>query len=34
MCDDNKNIIIFNTIDGKASVFLYAGDGNVWMNQT
>ena len=34
MGDDNKNIIIYNTIDGKASVSLYARDGNVWMNQT
>lgn len=31
---NNKNIIIYNTIDGKASVALYARDGNVWMNQT
>ena len=33
---DNKgesNIIIYNTIDGKASVVLYAHDGSVWMNQ-
>ena len=33
---DNKgesNIIIYNTIDGKASVVLYAQDGSVWMNQ-
>ena len=31
---DNKgesNIIIYNTIDGKASVVLYAHDGSVWM---
>ena len=32
---DNKkqNIIIYNTADGKASVSLYAKDGQVWMNQ-
>ena len=29
---DNQ-IIIYNTIDGKASVTLYARDGSVWMNQ-
>jgi len=28
-----NNIIIYNTIDGKASVSLYAKDGMVWMNQ-
>lgn len=27
------DIIIYNTIDGKSSVSLYAKDGNVWMNQ-
>ena len=26
-----SNIIIYNTIDGKASVVLYARDGSVWM---
>ncbi len=32
--DNNKsNIIIYNTIDGKASVVLYAREGSVWMNQ-
>lgn len=30
---DKQNIIIYNTADGKASVALYAKDGNVWMNQ-
>jgi hypothetical protein len=30
---DKKNIIIYNTVDGKASVSLYAKDGMVWMNQ-
>ena len=29
----NQNLIIYNTIDGKASVALYAKDGQVWMNQ-
>jgi len=28
-----KSIIIYNTVDGKASVSLYAKDGMVWMNQ-
>ena len=32
--DNNKqNIIIYKTADGKASVALYAKDGNIWMNQ-
>lgn len=32
--DSNKqNIIIYKTDDGKASVALYAKDGNIWMNQ-
>jgi hypothetical protein len=31
--DDRQNIIIYKTADGKASVALYAKDGNVWMNQ-
>ena len=30
---NESNIIIYNTIDGKASVVLYARDGRVWMNQ-
>lgn len=30
---DPKNIIIYNTPDGKATVLLYAKDGMVWMNQ-
>ncbi len=33
MNSDKKNIIIYNTVDGKASVSLYAKDGMVWMNQ-
>ena len=31
--NDEQNIIIYNTKDGKASVALYAKDGQVWMNQ-
>jgi len=31
--DNDQNIIIYNTADGKAAVSLYARDGNVWMNQ-
>lgn len=30
---EEKNIIIYNTADGKASVSLFAKDGSVWMNQ-
>lgn len=30
---DQKDIIIYNTVDGKSSVSLYAKDGNIWMNQ-
>ena len=30
---EQQNIIIYNTVDGKASVSLYAKDGSVWMNQ-
>ena len=33
MDKNESNIIINNTIDGKASVVLYARDGSVWMNQ-
>lgn len=33
MADENKNIIIYHTADGKANVSLYAKDGTVWMNQ-
>ncbi|MBL7968647.1 MAG: virulence RhuM family protein [Prolixibacteraceae bacterium] len=29
-----KNIIIYTTIDGKASVSLHAKDGKIWMNQS
>ncbi|MFA7116790.1 MAG: virulence RhuM family protein [Bacteroidales bacterium] len=31
--NSQKNIIIYKTADGKASVALYAKDGNIWMNQ-
>ena len=31
--ENQQNIIIYNTADGKATVSLYAKDGNVWMNQ-
>lgn len=31
--DNEKNIIIYNTDDGKAAVRLMAKDGSVWMNQ-
>ncbi len=31
--NNKRNIIIYNTADGKASVDLYTKDGNVWMNQ-
>ena len=31
MTNNESNIIIYNTIDGKASVVLYARDGSVWM---
>lgn len=30
---NESNIIIYNTLDGRASVALYAHDGSVWMNQ-
>ncbi len=33
MPDTESNIIIYNTIDGKASVALYAKDGKIWLNQ-
>lgn len=33
MPEENQHIIIYNTSDGKASVSLYAKDGQVWMNQ-
>lgn len=33
MTNSSANIIIYNTIDGKASVTLYARDGKIWLNQ-
>ena len=33
MESNQQNIIIYNTKDGKASVALYAKDGEIWMNQ-
>ena len=33
MGEDRQDIIIYNTVDGKASVSLYAKDGMVRMNQ-
>jgi len=33
MNDSEKNIIIYNTADGKANVALYAKDGMIWMSQ-
>jgi len=33
MPNEQSNIIIYNTIDGKASVTLYAKDGKIWLNQ-
>ena len=32
--EDQQNIIIYNTDDGKANVVLMAKDGNIWMNQS
>jgi len=29
----DQNIIIYNSVDCKTSVALYAKDGNIWMNQ-
>ena len=33
MLDQEKNIIIYRTADGRASVALYAHDGKIWVNQ-
>ena len=30
---DEQNLIIYKTEDGKASVALYARNGNVWLSQ-
>ena len=29
-----KDLIIYNTPDGRSSVALFAKDGNVWLNQS
>ena len=29
--NEQNNIIIYNTIDGKAPVALYANDGKIWL---
>ncbi len=34
MNNEQSNIIIYNTDDGKANVALYAQDGDIWLNQT
>jgi hypothetical protein len=34
MKENQPNIIIYNTSDGKSSVSLYAKDGMIWMNQS
>ena len=31
--DDQQNIIIYRTSDGRSSVALYAKDGKIWLNQ-
>ena len=31
--DEQQNIIIYRTVDGRASVALYAKDGKIWLNQ-
>ena len=31
--DNERNIIIYRTVDGKSSVALYAHDGKIWLNQ-
>ena len=33
MSEKDSQIIIYNTVDGKASVALYAKDGKIWLNQ-
>ena len=33
LMDNRPNIIIYRTVDGKASVALYATDGKIWLNQ-
>ena len=31
--DEQQNIIIYRSADGRASVALYAKDGKIWLNQ-
>ena len=31
--DEEQNIIIYRTADGRASVALFAKDGKIWLNQ-
>lgn len=31
---EQRNLIIYNTPDGKASVALYALDGSIWLDQS
>jgi len=31
--DEQQNIIIYRTADGRASVALYAKDGKIWLSQ-
>ncbi len=31
--DEQQNIIIYRTADGRASVALFAKDGKIWLNQ-
>ena len=31
--DEQQNIIIYRTADGRSSVALYAKDGKIWLNQ-
>ena len=33
MSEKDSQIIIYNTVDGRASVALYAKDGKIWLNQ-
>lgn len=33
MDNNNQDIIIYNTADGKTNVALYAKDGMIWLNQ-
>ena len=33
MNTNESSLIIYNTVDGRTSVVLYARDGSVWMNQ-